>query len=597
MSITSTYGLNLTLTYALQQQQLLIGELDAQVATGQKYSNLTDYNPTDASTVLTAESAINQRQSYISSMQAVTTRLSVYDSTMTDIESMAQNAGQLATQNAALIPKNLDSIEQQATNYMQNLQDDLNQQVGGRYIYAGTRYSTAPVANLTTLPAITSTTSSPTTSPALPVYDTDYSSSATTSFNINANPPSGNFTIGNISIPWSDVQSGAMAGITVGGSAYTPSPAITGLTTPATTTTQLASNLSLTLNQLATQVPASSGIASLTTTASSNSVSFDFAGTTPQSVTPDSGGSLGETTWAGGTAVAGNTALTPTSGNDTIAINSNPTGSFLAGNVSIAWSQIEPATGATQTINYTVNGTAETVSVSGLSTANTPAAAAQNMSAILNQIATQTTNPLNNISNISSAYTAGSNAFTVTFPTGQPQMITADSGGVASETSWIGGTVPDGTTAQTPSSEAAAYTQDTVLVDQNFQVTYGVSSDDPAFQNLVNGLRYIMAAVTAGKAGDSATYQTDMSQAATLLSTGLTGVQTLHAQVSNNQNIMSSETSTQNADIASLQNQMSNIQSIDISTVGTEINLLQTQLQASYSATATLEKLSLASYL
>ena len=53
-------------------------------------------------------------------------------------------------------------------------------QIGGRYIYAGSRYTTAPVVDLTSL---TNTPTSPYTvsGPTLPVYDTDYTGSGSTS--------------------------------------------------------------------------------------------------------------------------------------------------------------------------------------------------------------------------------------------------------------------------------------------------------------------------------------------------------------------------------------------------------------------------------
>lgn len=454
MTNFSTYGINLALTGFIQSQQNRLSDLSQEVASGRKFSNLTQYTPTDARTVLDGQTAINQRNSYIASIQNVQARLSVYDTTMGDMENMAVAANQLATQNPSYDVNTVDKISQQATNYLRQMTDDLNQQVAGRYIYSGVRYTTKPVSDLTTLTSTLSSTT--TTSPALPTYDTQFSNA--TSFNINTAPPTGNFVVGNVSIPWSQIASGNVTSITVNSSPYTPSPAIAGLAAPATTTTQLASNLAATLNALKTQAPSSAGISSLTTTSSTNQVTFDFGGTTPASVTPDSGG-------------------------------------------------------------------------------------------------------------------------------------------VNSETTWVGGSTPAGTIAQTPNSSSAAYTQDTVLIDTGYSVTYGVSSNDVGFQNTINGMRYILAACTAGKNGDTATYKADMLQASTLLANGLTGIQNVHSQVASNQNILASQSSTQTADITALQNQLSDIQNADLTAVGAEINLLQTQLQASYSATSSLEKLSLVKYL
>lgn len=459
MTNFSTLGLNLALTNSLQLQQIQLGQLSQEVSSGQKYSDFSQYNPLDAQTVLNGQSSITQRQSYISSMQNVQSRLSVYDTTMTDIENMAAQANSLAAQNAAYNPSTVDNVQQSASNYLRQITDDLNQQVSGRYIYSGIRYNTKPVTDLTALSDTIPT--APTSSPALPDYDTQFGAS-TTSFDVNTASPSGSFNIGGasgISIPWSALSTGDLTGgqITINGTSYTPNPPIT-LLSPAATNFDIAANLSTTLNALAAQLPSTDGISGLTTTASTGTVTLNFNNTTALSVTPNSGGTTGEIVWDGGGA-------------------------------------------------------------------------------------------------------------------------------------------PDGTTAQTPPSSSPAYTNDKVLIDAGFNVTYGVSSNDPAFQNVINAMRLIVAACAAGKSGDTATYKSDMSQASTMMGTGLSGVQNLHAGVADNQNIMSTSISTQTADITNLQNQMANIQNADMTLVGTEINSLQNQLQASYSATSSLEKLSLVKYL
>ncbi len=455
MSIASTYGINLTLTSSLSSQQSVLSDLTKQVASGQKFDNLTKYDPTDAHNSLDIQNAIVQRQSYISSIQNVQTRLSVYDTTMTDIENMNAQANSLATNNAAYDPTKVDEISQSASNYLKQLTDDLNQQVGGRYIYAGSRYSTPPTVDLTTLSGTPSATT--TTNPALPSYDSNYNNA--TSFTVNS----------------------------------------------------------------------------------------------------------GKT----------------------------PTGTFTIGNTTIAWSQLE--NNNTGSVNVTVNGNTHAVAVSGLSTGTTATDYAANLSATLNAVAAAYPDAAGVPSTFSS--TSSSGALTLDFGGGSPNLVTPDAGGIANETTWSGGSTPSGLIAQTPNSSAAAYTKDSALIDQNYSVTYGVTSNDASFQKLVNGLRFIIAACTAGKSGDTATYKTDMQQASSLLASSLTGIQTLHSQVASNQNTLTMQTTTQNTNINNLQSQLGGIQKADLTTVGTEINLLQTQLQASYSATSSLEKLSLVKYL
>jgi flagellar hook-associated protein 3 FlgL len=325
MTNVSSLGLQILMTNSLQSEQTVLGTLTQQLASGKQHDNLTDYGSTDALNLLNFQNAITQRQSYIASMQAVQTRLGTYDTTMTDMESIASQASTLASQNQNFNPSTASQIQSQAKNFLLQVSDDLNQQVSGRYVYSGIRYSTQPVT-------------------------------------------------------------------------------------------------------------------------------------------------------------------------------ADPT--------------------------------------------------------ILN---------------------------------GAPQAIIND-----------GTTLPDydqekiSTGAPTDTN---SYTADTVLIDSGFSVTYGISSNDPSFQKLINGLRYVNAAVTAGQGGNTATYQADMNQAATLLTSALSGIQALHTAVASNQNTLTQETTTQNTDITNLQNQLSNIQQVDLTKVGTEINLLQTQLQASYSATSSLEHLSLVKYL
>ena len=71
----------------------------------------------------------------------------------------------------------------------------------------------------------------------------------------------------------------------------------------------------------------------------------------------------------------------------------------------------------------------------------------------------------------------------------------------------------------------------------------------------------------------------------------------MHAGVADNINMLTSEKQTQNTAITNLTTQLTNIQQVNVTQVATELNLLQTQLQASYSATGTLEKMSIVSYL
>jgi flagellar hook-associated protein 3 FlgL len=322
----SSLSIQLKSISSLQSQQSVLAKLGEQLASGAKHNDLTDYDPNVAHNLLNFQNSVTQKQAYLASMTNVQTRLTLYDQTLGDIEKIAANAGSLASSNQNLDPSKVSQLQAQAQTFLQQLTDDLNQQVGGRYLFAGTRYSTQPVQDLTTVSGI-------------PTY------------------------------PLTLVQS-----------------------------------------------------------------------------------------------------------------------------------------------------------------SDTPA----------------------NLPTYDSQYSAST----------------------LSTTAWV---------------------KDSVTVDDSFSVQYGVISNDPAFQKIIAGLQFFNAATQPGV--DATTYQTYMTQASTLIKTALGDIQGLHAGVADNQNILKSSTTTQNNNITSLQSLISNFQRVDLTEVGTKISILQTQLEASFAATAALVKNSILKYL
>jgi flagellin-like hook-associated protein FlgL len=404
MSITqiSTASIQMVLTSQLQAEQANMAQLTSQMSTNQKYSNLTDYSPSDALNIMNLQNSSTQRQAYVGVISTVQTRLTGYDTTMTDMESVVSQAQTLAAGNPNYSASSATGIASLASNFLKSITVDLNQTIGGRYIYSGSRYETPPVTDLTTLSGSPSSTIY-TDGASLPAYDTAYSASALTM-----------------------ATSGQT--VTIGGTVGTP--------------------------QVATVT----------------------VGSTVYSYTVQSGDTTSSI--ASGLASALNTA--------------GVTGSTATGSV------------------LTVGGS------------NAPTAASANV------------------------------------------------------------------------TSSTAYATDSATIDSGYNLQYGVSSDNPAFQQLIAGLRYLQA---AGNATDASTYKSNISQASTLLTTAMTALQGVHATVANNQNTLTTETAAQNAALSSLTSQLSNITQVDITQVATELNLMQTQLQASYSATGTIEKMSIVQYL
>lgn len=143
-----------------------------------------------------------------------------------------------------------------------------------------------------------------------------------------------------------------------------------------------------------------------------------------------------------------------------------------------------------------------------------------------------------------------------------------------------------------PGSSTAAYAEETATIDEGFTITYGVSSNDPAFQKIILGMRWAHAATQ-----DSANFGTYMGRARDLLTSGLSGLRNLHGEVVSNYNRCNDMLTLHKNLITDLNTQVDDIQRADSAEVSTKITFLQSQLQASYSVISQVTTLSLAKYL
>ena len=74
-------------------------------------------------------------------------------------------------------------------------------------------------------------------------------------------------------------------------------------------------------------------------------------------------------------------------------------------------------------------------------------------------------------------------------------------------------------------------------------------------------------------------------------------MQNLHTIVANNINVMTTQKEAQKAALTTLTDRVSNIQQVDTTQVAAEITSLEAILQASYSATGSILKMSIVNYL
>ncbi len=179
----STLGLQLVNISNLKSGQTYLSNLTEQLTTGKKSLSLTDYSASEAQKLLNLTDKISQRNGFIAASNTIDPRLQVYDKSLTSIEDVAAQIASLTTSSGTYNPETNSSTAQQLQTFMGQISYYLNQQVGDRYIFAGTRYNTPPVSDITTL-AVPPTETTPYLSNIagneLPTYDTDYNSGAPT---------------------------------------------------------------------------------------------------------------------------------------------------------------------------------------------------------------------------------------------------------------------------------------------------------------------------------------------------------------------------------------------------------------------------------
>ena len=138
----------------------------------------------------------------------------------------------------------------------------------------------------------------------------------------------------------------------------------------------------------------------------------------------------------------------------------------------------------------------------------------------------------------------------------------------------------------------AAYVKNSTAIDSSSTITYGINSNETGFQQVIMGLRWAYAATQ-----DPDNYSSYMQTANTLLTDGTANIRATHTGATNAYNRLQSAATLISGNILSLKTQADDIAKIDLNEVSIKITLLKTQLEASYSATAILLKLSLSDYI
>jgi len=169
----STIGLQLVSINCLKKGQTRLSTLNEQLSSGKEYSKLAEYTASEVKKMLNLSCMITQKESYISNIDTINTRVEVYNSSLTSIEGVAAEAITTIISSTTYDASKIETLSTEFKGYMSQMEYYLNQSVSGRYIYAGSRYNTVPVKDISTLP-VPPTELGPCPTTELPAYDVDY---------------------------------------------------------------------------------------------------------------------------------------------------------------------------------------------------------------------------------------------------------------------------------------------------------------------------------------------------------------------------------------------------------------------------------------
>lgn len=171
----SNIGIQLSSTRILGSGTTLLSKLSEQLTTGKYSQNMSDYSAADAQRLLNLTSEISQQEGFLTVIGTLTTRIEIYNTAFEGVEDIAGQAYSSILSAGNYNPESIDTTRTQIEEYMDQIEYYLNQKAGDRYIFAGSRYETAPVTDLQALPSPpTETAPYLATGNTVPAYDADY---------------------------------------------------------------------------------------------------------------------------------------------------------------------------------------------------------------------------------------------------------------------------------------------------------------------------------------------------------------------------------------------------------------------------------------
>lgn len=137
-----------------------------------------------------------------------------------------------------------------------------------------------------------------------------------------------------------------------------------------------------------------------------------------------------------------------------------------------------------------------------------------------------------------------------------------------------------------------AHVQDQLSIDTTQKLTYGITSNEDCFQQVIMGLRWAYAATQ-----DPSNYTSYMQTARDLLTDGLANVRGVHTDAINALTTLKKTEELVTLNVSNLKTQVDAIEGVDVNEVAVKITTLQAQLEASYSVTGKILSLSLVDYI
>jgi flagellar hook-associated protein 3 FlgL len=127
-----------------------------------------------------------------------------------------------------------------------------------------------------------------------------------------------------------------------------------------------------------------------------------------------------------------------------------------------------------------------------------------------------------------------------------------------------------------------------VEASDGFFVNYGVQADDPGFEKIIRGYDLILT---------NPTDQDTLEEAYRIMQEGVDDVAVVQAAISQDAQTLQNQKEANLEDLLLIENQIADIREVDLAEASTRLKQLETQLEASYSVTATMLKLNLADYI